>query len=245
MRGWWPSWSGPRTRRSAEQTPAGSAARVPADYMLPSGRVAAGAAADPERQGRPGRTACPGDRRPTPPVRRAARRRRSRCVLCGLFGELLGATPAWTTDFFAAGGHSLLATRLVARIRSAARGGVAAAAACSSRRRREASPRRCPPTPAPQRKGRRPAVPGRPVRVQRAVESRPAHGAAVAGPAAALVPGPAAAGQLRLQPGLGLQPARRPDLPASQAALDALVARHASLRTRFEDRRRRSRAARE
>ncbi len=151
-------------------------------------------------------------------------------VLCVLFAELLGrATVGVHDDFFAHGGHSLLATRLVARIRDALQVALPLRAIFTT------------PTPA-----------GIAAALQAVRNSGQAH--ASTGPLHSLRStaqqtgsmAPLSAMQQRLWFLDQLQPGSRAyhlpwaarlrgrlDRRALQAAVDALVARHAVLRTRF------------
>ena len=196
---WWPtSWPG-RDAGAGRRRPA----RLPArrrcrSYMVPSAFViAASAAADAERQGRPagaGADPAGAGRGGRTGTWRRARRSEERA------GGDLGRGAAASTgsgvddDFFDLGGHSLLATQVV----------VARARALSASSCRCARCSRRPPWPAlagaieaaPRRRG--------PRRRRIAAGRRATGPAAVVRPAAAVVPGPARAGQPALQhPGGG------------------------------------------
>ncbi|MSR08585.1 MAG: amino acid adenylation domain-containing protein, partial [Gammaproteobacteria bacterium] len=143
-------------------------------------------------------------------------------LICRLYADLLGvAVIGADEDFFRAGGHSLLATRLVARLREALQ--------------REVPLRTVFEAPTPRGLAARLGGPGAPL--QLGPRARPRK----AGEPLPLSPMQQRLWFLeRLQPGTGayhlhwLLRLRGPlDRQALQAALDALVARHETLRTAF------------
>ena len=102
---------------SLEQVRTAVSERLP-DYMVPAQLVRL-AALPLTANGKVDRRALPAPGAPTSAARWRSPRTPEEEILCGLFGEVLGvARVGLDDDFFALGGHSLMATRLVSRIRA-------------------------------------------------------------------------------------------------------------------------------
>ncbi|MEZ5563400.1 MAG: amino acid adenylation domain-containing protein [Gammaproteobacteria bacterium] len=211
---------GPKGEAGTEQLRAHLRERLP-DYMLPAEFVwLPGLPLNPN--GKIDRAALPAvPRAALGEARDDAPASPLETLLCALFADVLGRGPVGASeDFFALGGHSLLATQLIARIRDALQVELPLKTLFMR------------PTPA----GIAASLPGAPVVPQAAPQPSPA--------AHALAPLSPVQQRMwfldRLQPGSPVYNLVWTfrlrgvlDLKVLQAAVDALVARHAVLRTRF------------